>query len=67
MSQPIYIITRSIIGSIIFLLLKLIENSFFNNNKNILNDYDNTYNIIKDSNYVYIIIFLILYFYNNKL
>jgi hypothetical protein len=67
MSKNIYIITRSIIGSIIFLLLKLIENCFFNNNKNILNDYDNTYNIMKDSNYVYIIIFLILYFYNNKL
>ena len=64
MSKNIYIITRSIIGSIIFLLLKLIENCFFNNNKNILNDYDNTYNIMKDSNYVYIIIFLILYFYN---
>ena len=67
MSKNIYIITRSIIGSIIFLLLKLIENCFFNNNKNILNDYDKTYNIMKDSNYVYIIIFLILYFYNNKL
>jgi len=67
MSKNIYIITRSIIGSIIFLLLKLIENCFFNNNKNILNDYDNTYDIMKDSNYVYIIIFLILYFYNNKL